>query len=149
MNSIFTFSYLYTENLDEGGNLIDQPPIRINNSLNWSTKNFWKINSSEISLIPSYTFHQFRAPKTFTPDELINNLVEVDAESEIFDFKDAPEGYFLFDFSWKFKIKKLQASFIIKNVFNKKYRNYLNQMRYFADEPGRNILINLSYKFNK
>ena len=149
MNSIFTFSYLYTENLDEGGNLIDQPPIRINNTLNWSTKNFWKINSSEISLIPSYTFHQFRAPKTFTPDELINNLVEVDAESEIFDFKDAPEGYFLFDFSWKFKIKKLQASFIIKNVFNKKYRNYLNEMRYFADEPGRNILINLSYKFNK
>lgn len=149
MNSIFTFSYLYTENLDEGGNLIDQPPIRINNSLNWSTKNFWKINSSEISLIPSYTFHQFRAPKTFTPDELINNLVEVDAESEIFDFKDAPEGYFLFDFSWKFKIKKLEASFIIKNVLNKKYRNYLNEMRYFADEPGRNILINLSYKFNK
>ena len=149
MNSIFTFSYLYTENLDEGGNLIDQPPIRINNTLNWSTKNFWKINSSEISLIPSYTFHQFRAPITITPDELINNLVKVDAESEIFDFKDAPEGYFLFDFSWKFKIKNLSVSFLVKNILNQKYRNYLNEMRYFADEPGRNFIINLSYNFKK
>lgn len=149
IKSAFTLSYLFTENLNDGGNLIDQPPIRINNTFDWTTNNFWKINSSEISITPSYTLNQFRAPITITPDELINDLVTIDPQSDIFDFKDAPEGYFLLDFLWKFKIMELDASFLIKNVLNKKYRNYLNKMRYFADEPGRNFIINLSYTFKK
>ena len=149
IKSAFTLSYLFTENLNDGGNLIDQPPIRINNAFDWTTNNFWKINSSEISITPSYTLNQFRAPITITPDELINDLVTINPQSDIFDFKNAPEGYFLLDFLWKFKIMELETSFLIKNVLNKKYRNYLNKMRYFADEPGRNFIINLSYTFKK
>ena len=147
LRSSFTFGYLFTKNFNRGGNLIDQPPIRINNTFNWTTNNFWKINSSEISITPSYTFNQFRAPETITPDELINNFETFNPQSDIFDFKDAPEGYFLIDFLWKFKIRALDCSLVVKNTLNKKYRNYLNEMRYFADEPGRNFLINFSYKF--
>ena len=43
----------------------------------------------------------------------------------------------------------LDVSLIVKNLLNEKYRNYLNEMRYFADEPGRNFIINLSYNFKK
>ena len=63
--------------------------------------------------------------------------------------KDAPDGYFLLDLSWKFNVDDFSFSFMIKNLLNKKYRNYLNHMRYFADELGRNFIFNLSYSFKK
>ena len=86
---------------------------------------------------------------TITPENLINGTASITSESDIFDFKDAPEGYFLLDFSWKININDFGFSLIVKNLLNEKYRNYLNEMRYFADEPGRNFIINLSYNFKK
>ena len=61
------------KNLDKKDNLINQPPIRITSGLDWETNNFWKINSSIISVSPSYTFKQFKTPVTITPTELIND----------------------------------------------------------------------------
>jgi iron complex outermembrane receptor protein len=84
---------------------------------------------------------------TISPESLINGTNNITSDTDIFDFKDAPEGYFLLDFSWKFNIKDFTASVMVNNVFNKKYRNYLNSMRYFADEVGRNFMINLTYSF--
>ena len=49
----------------------------------------------------------------------------------------------------KIDIKDFSASIMVTNVLNKKYRNYLNSMRYFADEMGRNFIFNLSYTFRK
>lgn len=146
-NSSLTLNYLWSNNLDNNGKLLNLPPVRIENSINWDTNNFWKINSSEISLSPSYTFQQFQAPMTISPESLINGTNNITSDTDIFDFKDAPEGYFLLDFSWKFNIKDFTASVMVNNVLNKKYRNYLNNMRYFADEVGRNFMINLTYSF--
>ena len=147
-NSSITFNYLWSKNLEKNGKLINQPPIKIENILKLKTKNFWKITFSEISLSPSFTFNQFQAPITISPEDLIFGVVNITPDSEIFDFKEAPAGYFLLDFSWQFEIKNFSTSFRIHNLLNKSYRNYLNSMRYFADEMGRNFIINLSYKFN-
>ena len=137
------------KNLKKKDNLIDHPPIRLSNNLIWNTNSFWKINSSEISLLPSYTFKQFQAPITISPQSLIDRSVNITKDSKIFDMKDAPDGYFLLDLSWKFNVDDFSFSFMIKNLLNKKYRNYLNHMRYFADELGRNFVFNLSYSFKK
>ena len=144
-----SLNYLWSNNLDNNGKLINQPPVRIKNSLIFETKSFWKVNFSEISLTPSYTFQQFQAPMTITPESLISGENNITTDTDIFDFKEAPEGYFLLDFSWKFNINDFTASIIVNNVLNKKYRNYLNNMRYFADEMGRNFILNLSYTFKK
>ena len=45
---------------------------------------------------------------TITPETLINGTASITSESDIFDFKDAPEGYFLLDFSWKININDLE-----------------------------------------
>ena len=144
-----SLNYLWSNNLDNNGKLINQPPVRIKKSLIFETKSFWKVNFSEISLTPSYTFQQFQAPMTITPESLISGENNITIDTDIFDFKEAPEGYFLLDFSWKFNINDFTASIIVNNVLNKKYRNYLNNMRYFADEMGRNFILNLSYTFKK
>ena len=148
-NSSLALNYLWSNNLDNNGKLINQPPIRIENNLDFKIDSFWKVDFSEISISPSYTFHQFQAPMTIPPENLINGTSIITPESDIFDFKDAPEGYFLLDFSLKLNINDIGVSLIIKNLLNNKYRNYLNEMRYFADEPGRNFIINLSYNLKK
>ena len=86
---------------------------------------------------------------TISPESLINGENNITPDTNIFDFKDAPDGYFLLDFSWKIDIKDFSASIMVTNVLNKKYRIYLNSMRYFADEMGRNFIFNLSYSFRK
>ena len=87
--------------------------------------------------MPSYTFKQFQVPKTISPEQFTDGSLTTIDYSEVFDIKDAPDGYFLFNLTWKIKKNNLSTNIKIKNLFNKKYRNYLNQMRYFADEPGR------------
>ncbi len=146
--SAFTFNYLWSNNLDNSGKLINQPPIRINSNFKWQTNNFWRIDFSEIAILPSYTFRQFNAPITYTPESLINGYIAINYNTKIFDLKEAPDGYFLLDFSWKVDVNDFSFSLLINNVLNKRYRNYLNKMRIFADEMGRNFIVNLSYKFN-
>tara|TARA_B100000475_G_scaffold75928_1_gene54618 strand:- start:2748 stop:5219 length:2472 start_codon:yes stop_codon:yes gene_type:complete len=148
-NSSITLNYLWSKNLENNGNLINQPPVRIENNLIWKTNNFWKINFSEISLSPSYSFKQSQAPITISPEDLINGVVNITPETNIFDFKDAPDGHFLLDFSWRLKLNDFSASINVNNVLNTSYRNYLNSMRYFADEIGRNFIVNFSYTFKK
>jgi len=147
LDGTFGISYLWSRNIQKEEVLIDQPPLTTNYKLVWKAKDFWKIKSSEFSFKPSYTFRQFQAPRTVRADELIDGTVAITTESEIFDFKDAPDGYFLLDVSWTFNLKPFEASISVQNLLNTSYRNYLNQMRYFADEMGRNFLFTINYKF--
>jgi iron complex outermembrane receptor protein len=34
----------------------------------------------------------------------------------------------------------------INNLFNTRYRDYMNRFRYFTDEVGRNIVLQLKWK---
>lgn len=141
----FGFSYLWSRNISDDEPLINQPPISLNYEFAWKHKKLWNFDSSEISIKPSYTFRQFQAPRTINPDSLIDGSTPINPNDEIFDFAAAPNGYFLLDINWRVKWKQFNAGLTVTNLLNTRYRNYLNQLRYFADEPGSNILLNLSY----
>lgn len=143
----FKFSYLFSKNLSKNESLINQPPISLSYNLNWNQQKLWKLKSSKLFIKPSYTFKQYLAPKTVRPENLIDGSVIITSDSEIFDFKDAPEGYFILDIGWRFNYKDLSASITVNNLLNTRYRDYLNEMRYFADEPGINLLFTLNYLF--
>ena len=143
----FGFSFLYSRNVKDSETLINQPPIATNIELQWNQGKFWKFESSKFTLKPSYTFKQFQAPRTISPENLVDGSTLITTDSEIFDFIDAPDGYFLVDLSWNFKFKKLSGGITAQNLLNTSYRNNLNDLRYFADDLGRNILFKLNYKF--
>ena len=147
LKASFGTSYLWNINTDDTESLINQPPLNINAEVSWETPSFFGLDFSKLSIETSYTFRQFQAPPTITTEELINGEVEISLESEIFDFKDAPDGYFLGHIRWEWKRDHLGGQVEARNVFNTRYRDYLNQMRYFADEPGRNFLFTIYYKF--
>lgn len=141
------FSFLWSKNISDNEPLFEQAPISLNYEFLWKHKKVWKFDSSEIRIKPSYTFQQFFAPRTIDPDNLIDGSIPLNPNDEIFDFIDAPSGYFLLDIGWRFKYKQFNAGISVNNVLNTSYRSNLNQLRYFADEIGTNVLFNLSYSF--
>ncbi|MEL6810781.1 MAG: TonB-dependent receptor [Bacteroidota bacterium] len=143
----YGLSYLWSRNIGENEPLIEQSPISTNLELQWDQGKWWVFDSSKWTIRPSYTFQQFQAPRTVTPQNLVDGTVEVTPDSEIFDFIDAPDGYFLLDLSWNVGLGDFNGSIIAQNLLNNGYRNYLNELRYFADEPGINVLFALNYSF--
>lgn len=143
----YGLSYLWSRNVGENEALINQPPISTNLELQWDQKDFLIFESSVWTLRPSYTFEQFQAPRTVSLENIVSGAEVITPNSEIFDFVDAPDGYFLIDLSWNFKWKKLNGTIAAQNLLNTSYRNYLNENRYFADDLGRNILCTLNYNF--
>ncbi len=140
-------SFLWSTNIGDNDPLINQPPISTNYELTWNQGSFWKFDSSRFTLRPSYTFKQFQAPRTITPESLVDGSVVLSTNSEIFDFADPTDGFFLLNASWSFGWKNLNVGIVVHNLLNTSYRDYLNEMRYFADEPGRNIIFTLNYQF--
>ena len=148
LDGIFGVSYLWSRNLSDKETLINQPPVTVSYKFSWQQKKKGKLTYSRFIAKPFYRFEQFQAPITVTPNQLIDGDVVITSDSEIFDFKAAPKGYFMFNIAWQFEWRKINGSVAVNNLFNTNYRDYLNEMRYFADAPGRNILFTLNYKFN-
>jgi iron complex outermembrane recepter protein len=68
-----------------------------------------------------------------------------------YDFAPPPNAYNLIDahIGFKLLINKTDADFDIaaNNLTNVAYKDYLDRFRYFADEPGRNIIFRLRVPF--
>ena len=127
--------------------LINQPPISTSLEIQWDQGKVWGFKTSKWIIRYSYTFRQLQAPRTVLPQSLIDGSKIITIDSEIFDFMNAPRDYFLLNLSWNFKWKNLSGSIAAQNLLNSRYRDYLNEMRYFADELGRNLLFTLNYSF--
>jgi iron complex outermembrane receptor protein len=41
----------------------------------------------------------------------------------------------------------MQVGLYVNNLLNTSYRNYLNRLRYYADDVGRNITLQLKYNY--
>jgi iron complex outermembrane receptor protein len=64
------------------------------------------------------------------------------------DYKSPPSGYTLVKINSSFKIHVRKQPVIIglsvRNLLNKTYRDYMNIMRYFSDEMGRNVSVRMN-----
>ena len=147
ISGILGFSYLWSKNIIENVPLINQPPISTSLEIQWDQGKVWGFKTSKWIIRYSYTFRQLRAPRTVLPQSLIDGSKIITIDSEIFDFMNAPRDYFLLNLSWNFKWKNLSGSIAAQNLLNSRYRDYLNEMRYFADDLGRNLLFTLNYSF--
>ncbi len=92
-------------------------------------------------------FKQTRAPVTVYPSD-----ADEYEGSKVFDFATAPDGYVLLntEVGVKLPVKDhtLSVSLEGENLLNASYRVYMNRLRYFADEPGTNIMLRVKYNFH-
>lgn len=119
-------------NKETKGGLIYMPPLNAGFSFSYINEKIFFFKDTKIGLDYTYTARQ-------------NNIVTEE------DFAESPADYHLFDLNYSFKQKiskyQLQCLLRVENIFDLRYRDYLNRMRYFADEAGRNISMKIQLIF--
>ena len=139
---ISKFSSIKATNLELNEPQINIPSAEINNSLRFK---IGEKNKLQFSVEQQIVFEQKNTPPNLLVEIRPNEIVELK-------LNDAPPSFVNYnssiDYSLFLKQKRsIKLSLTVLNVLNETYRNYLNQLRYFADEPGRNLQFSLIYKY--
>jgi len=136
-----TFSLVKGYDRDTDTPLINMPPVNFTNLIGYSNNGF------SASIEHQYFFKQNEFPNTnfevFIPETQSFELIDVSTP---------PDAYQLFGLTTNYKFNVFENATLdiglkVQNIFNTSYRNYLNRLRYYADDVGRNILINTKINF--
>ncbi len=130
------FSFLHARNIKLNDWLITMPANRLSNDLTYSLKDGKKTT------------------KTYLSAEIMNVMQQKNTPSEANgkqEFKAPPSAYTLISLNASVTVPVYKTpvtiSVGVRNLLNKVYRDYLNSMRFFADEMGRNISLHLKIHF--
>jgi iron complex outermembrane receptor protein len=133
------FSITKGNDLDQDQALINIPAPITRNSVVFRKQEWHRF---EIGLESTYVFRQNEVPPNifvFSPSE--QELVELEINTP-------PEAYHLLGLraGMEFSLSDalvLNTGVAVENLANTSYREYLNRNRYFADDLGRNIILQL------
>ena len=135
--------------------LINIPANRWQSGITYKIPEKKGIRDVFFSLAANMVDRQRNAPRVVTIDE-IRAAQALDTglfaeDQSIFDLLEAPAGYVNFDFNMGLRIplKGLDMGFVfsVENILNNTYRDYMNRLRYYADDIGRNFSLKLNCKF--
>lgn len=125
--------------------LINTPPLTIKNTIRFSVP---KSSLFSVELHSQQVFRQNRFP-----DNNFDTVVVEDGNyiTKTVDVSTPPAGYNKIgaDLNWgpyPASSGKINISLSFDNLLNTSYRNYLNRLRFYADEHGRNVMLQI--KFN-
>lgn len=152
----FSESFTYTgkvsliraQDRSNDGRVINIPSNRFENKLQYNFQSIGKAKDVFISIGLANVLKQNRQPQIIP----ISDIINVSTIENVFDFVEAPDAYALFNteagFTLPFTDNSLDVIFSIENAFNTVYNDYMNRMRYFTSDVGRNFSIRLKYNFH-
>ncbi len=131
------------ENKDKNP-LILMPPANLSTTLEYKNE---ELNHLKLALESNLVFRQNEYPDT-NPEIYL----PISQTAEIIDVSTPPEAYHLMHFrvDTRFDLSRkstLAMGLSIYNLFNTEYRDYLNRLRYFADNLGRNIVLRVKINY--
>jgi iron complex outermembrane receptor protein len=107
-------------------------------------------NNFYVSLNSQLVTQQNEFPDTNFRTAIVNTTTGEFEEVEV-DISSSPEAYHLLNFSsgidFNLNKTKLSINVMINNVLNTKYRDYLNRLRFYADEVGTNAMLQLKLNY--
>ncbi|WP_296384812.1 TonB-dependent receptor [Winogradskyella sp.] len=124
--------------------LIDMPSFNTTNQITYNNEAWYNFSAS---LKSEWVFEQNEFPDfNFEIED------QLTGEITLIDISTPPPAYHLlhlyneatFSFTEKTNLK---VALSINNILNTSYRNYLNRLRYFADDLGRNITLQLELNY--
>lgn len=140
------FAYIHGEDATRSDVLIFIPPITLANALTYTT-DVGKLKDFFVQVSIPTVLKQTRAPITIYPRDIPDYTGE-----RVYDIAPAPVGYTLVNVELGIKVpvkeNTLSISFAGENLGDVSYRNYMNRLRYFADDVGRTFIIRLNYNFH-
>lgn len=126
-------SLLYARDRQANDWIIGMPAARYSSDLNLEIKGSEKVRDAYAGISFVHVARQTRVP------------------AKIRDYKEPPDAYSLFHLNASATFGKkslpMTVGISVNNLFNTVYRDYLNSMRYFTDEAGRDITIRLKIEF--
>ncbi|WP_298899249.1 TonB-dependent receptor [uncultured Psychroserpens sp.] len=137
-------SFIKGDDLKNDTALIDIPAFNTMNEIRYVNP---KWNNFSTSLKSEWVFEQTRFP-----DYNFETFIATTNETVLVDISTPPPAYHLlhlyssvdFDIA---KHTKLNVALSINNIFDTNYRSYLNRLRYFADDLGRNVMLQLQLNY--
>lgn len=136
------FSALKGDDLSNNEPLILMMPSNFRNSLEWKMNipNNFYLRLENVSVL-----RQNRFPIRNQTVDFIENGTFFREE---LDLSTPPSAYTVFNASAGADVaKNFNINFRINNIFNTEYREYLNRLRFFMPENGRNFIITFKYNF--
>ena len=137
-------SFIKGNDLTNDRALIDIPSFKTTNVLQYSSDT---PSGFEMQLESEWVFRQNEFPNNnFTA------FIATTNSNVLVDISTPPPAYHVLNFSsnfdWKIaKNSTINVGFSVNNILNTTYREYLNRLRYFADELGRNFMIQLKFNY--
>ena len=124
--------------------LINMPPISTKNEISYNNKN---LNNLKINLESEFVFAQNEYP-----DNNFEIFLPFTQTTELLDVSTPPDAYHLINLNSSIDFKVTENSSLtvglrVTNLFNTSYRNYLNLLRFYSDDLGRNFLLNLKFNY--
>ncbi|OUW34558.1 MAG: hypothetical protein CBD39_03635 [Flavobacteriaceae bacterium TMED179] len=122
--------------------LISIPPLSTTSQIQFSPAR-WK--SFVMALSNKYFSRQNQYPNHNFETSVVENGNRV---TKLVDISSPPKGYNLLGLEFHFGpyplfSNKISLSLIFENLLNTSYRDYLNRLRFYADEMGRNIMLQI------
>ncbi len=141
LTSEIKLSYLFAKSIDRNQPLIEIPSFNADYTVEYKKGNWrYAINLDFIA-------KQWNEPLVIAPIDIDDGEVEVDRNTDIFDFMPPPNGFVLVGTKINYERKHWDVQIKAHNLFNRSYRIYTDRLRYFADAPGRNFTFSIGYKF--
>lgn len=142
LNSQFSLVKGYDRTKDTP--LIGMPPVNVSNEIVYQNPEF---NNIRLSLQSAYHLKQNNYP-----DNNFEVFIPQTGTRQTVDVSSTPEAYHLLNFNSSIDLNinqksKLTVGLQITNLLNTSYRNYLNRLRYYADDLGRNFLLNIKINY--
>lgn len=123
--------------------LIDIPPFKTVSTLQF-IKPEW--NNFQTTLQS-----KFNARQNEFPNNNFTTFVAISGQDELVDISTPPNAFHLLNFTSGVDLNlfktKIGLQFSVDNIFNTSYRNYLNRLRFYADEIGRNFKIQIKINY--
>ena len=137
-------SLLKGYDLDAKRPLIDMPSNNTINSLMYSNEKWLNFNAELVS--------ELVLRQNEFPDTNFEAFIPTTNETVLVDISTPPPSYHLLHFNSDITLglsdkTDLNIGVSVQNVLNVSYRNYLNRLRYFADDLGRNIVLQLKLNY--
>lgn len=137
-------AFIKGDDLKQDLDIVDIPAFNTLNELLFS-KASW--NNFEFKLKSEWVFEQ----KNY-PNYNFETYLAADDEMVVVDISTPPPAYHLIHLQSNidFNLSEhtlLNVGLSINNVFDTNYRAYLNRLRYFADDVGRNVMLQLQLNY--
>jgi iron complex outermembrane receptor protein len=136
-------SYVYGQDLTNDVPLIMMMPPNFNNSIEFSKKEwknfYFNVSNNTVLKQTRFPIYNIRINKYDTDGNAYKKEVDISTP---------PAAYSLWNLQAGVNLSKnFGVDFSVRNVFDRAYRDYLNRLRFFSSEMGRNFILTLRYQF--